>query len=512
MTRPITVMIAALGGQGGNVLIKWLINIAENCGYYAQSTSVPGVAQRTGATIYYCELFERAKMAPGKKPVMALMPVAGSVDLVIGAELLEAARAVQRGFVTKDRTTLIGSTHRDYAISEKMAPGNGAVNEKEIFEKLEAAAKRSHLHDMNAIAERDGVFISAVLLGAVAGSGALPFPMSAYKDAIGGKGRVAENNLKGLDAGYKATASAPVESASTAVENGSDIGGDGSDAAPLPLALAERLKSLPAPAQSMARYGAGLLIDYQDAAYGALYLDRLERIAAIDGANEREPREFQLSAAVAKHLAAWMSFEDTFRVADLKTRRSHLKDIGTEVRLRSGQMAYPHEFMKPRVQEICESLPAPVGRYVSKSKLAGRLLRPLTSGKKFNTGKIGPFLLLYMLGGMRRWRRTTLRFQMENQKIETWLQQIEQTAPKNYLLAVEIAKLQQLIKGYGETHSRGERKFNKALAAVAPLASDETAWRTAQILRNAALEQEDDRPLDEACNNIAGAKALQLAR
>ena len=50
--RPIKLTIAALGGQGGGVLADWLIEIAESENYIAQSTSVPGVAQRTGATIY----------------------------------------------------------------------------------------------------------------------------------------------------------------------------------------------------------------------------------------------------------------------------------------------------------------------------------------------------------------------------------------------------------------------------------------------------------------------------
>ena len=55
--RPITVMVCALGGEGGGVLAEWLIDTAIAAGYPAQSTSVPGVAQRTGATSYYIEVF-----------------------------------------------------------------------------------------------------------------------------------------------------------------------------------------------------------------------------------------------------------------------------------------------------------------------------------------------------------------------------------------------------------------------------------------------------------------------
>jgi indolepyruvate ferredoxin oxidoreductase, beta subunit len=52
-SRPISIAIAALGGQGGGVLADWLVAVAELQGWIAQSTSVPGVAQRTGTTVYY---------------------------------------------------------------------------------------------------------------------------------------------------------------------------------------------------------------------------------------------------------------------------------------------------------------------------------------------------------------------------------------------------------------------------------------------------------------------------
>src|SRR5689334_25399832 len=122
--RPIKLCVAALGGQGGGVLTEWLIRIAEAEGYLVQSTSVPGVAQRTGATIYYLEFFPRAEVErAGREPVMALMPVPGDVDCVIASELAEAGRAIQRGLVDRERTTLIASTHRSYVISEKSAMG-----------------------------------------------------------------------------------------------------------------------------------------------------------------------------------------------------------------------------------------------------------------------------------------------------------------------------------------------------------------------------------------------------
>ncbi|MDE9567170.1 hypothetical protein KKI93_25115, partial [Xenorhabdus bovienii] len=53
--QPIKIAILAMGGEGGGVLADWIVNLGEKNGYFAQTTSVPGVAQRTGATIYYVE-------------------------------------------------------------------------------------------------------------------------------------------------------------------------------------------------------------------------------------------------------------------------------------------------------------------------------------------------------------------------------------------------------------------------------------------------------------------------
>src|SRR5579871_2294509 len=141
--RPIKLTIAALGGQGGGVLADWLIEIAETEDYIAQSTSVPGVAQRTGATIYYLEFFPRAAaQKAGRAPILALMPVPGDVDCVIASELAEAGRAIQRGLVTPDKTTLISSTHRTYVIAEKMAMGDGSANSEELAKLVREQAKR----------------------------------------------------------------------------------------------------------------------------------------------------------------------------------------------------------------------------------------------------------------------------------------------------------------------------------------------------------------------------------
>src|SRR6266436_4985340 len=220
--RPITIAIVALGGEGGGVLADWIVDLAQHGGYLAQATSVPGVAQRTGATVYYVELFPRtAAQAAGRDPVLALMPVPGDVDVVLASELMEAARAVERGFVTPDKTLLIASTHRVFAMTEKIALADGREDAAALLAACRDAARELVAFDMEALADASASVISAVLFGALAGTGALPFPRPAFEAAIR-RGQVGVNSSLGaFAAGFEAARSGetatPVPGASNTV-------------------------------------------------------------------------------------------------------------------------------------------------------------------------------------------------------------------------------------------------------------------------------------------------------
>src|ERR1700691_6619583 len=97
--RPICVAVMAMGGQGGGVLSDWIVELAESQGWHAQSTSVPGVAQRTGATIYYVEMLPPKD---GRAPILSLMPAQGEADVVLVSEWMEAGRSMLRGLVTAE--------------------------------------------------------------------------------------------------------------------------------------------------------------------------------------------------------------------------------------------------------------------------------------------------------------------------------------------------------------------------------------------------------------------------
>ena len=215
--RPITILIAALGGEGGGVMADWLMEAATSAGYPAQATSIPGVAQRTGATTYYLEIFPavRSELA-GKDPVLSLTPSPGNVDIMVASELVEAGRAMQNGYVSPERTTLIASTHRIYATVEKMQMADGRVDSSRVVGAAAQLARQSVLFDMRKLAQESGTVINAVLFGAMAGSGVLPLSRDACEQAIRRGGRGTEASLRGFAAGYEIAAGsrkAPAEAA-----------------------------------------------------------------------------------------------------------------------------------------------------------------------------------------------------------------------------------------------------------------------------------------------------------
>jgi indolepyruvate ferredoxin oxidoreductase beta subunit len=501
--RPITIAILAIGGQGGGVITDWLIELAERSGWYVQATSVPGVAQRTGATIYYLEMIPAA----GQTPVLSMMPAPGDVDIVIAAELMEAGRAIQRGLVSPDRTTLIASTHRAYGILEKTAPGDGIADSAKVAAIARRKAKRFIAHDLQRLAEANNSVISASLFGALAASNALPFPREAFEATIRAGGKGIEPSLAAFTAGAEAVALGDHPAAAVKPEvakpEPQPAGGSARERADYARAV-HRLGDFPDAALPMIRTGLRHVVDFQDAAYGHLYLDRLAALAALDRQRGGDARSFALTVEAAKYLAKAMAYDDVIRVADLKTRSSRVTRVKKEVGVADDQVMHVTEFMHPRVEEICGAMPAGLGRWVENRPALTRTIdRLFNKGRHIRTDSIRWFLAMYVLSGMKRFRRKLLRHAVEEKHIADWLGQVRRAAAVNYDLAVEVIKCRRLIKGYSDTHARGEAKFDKVMSALPLLENRVDGADWVRRLREAALLDEDGKQLDGALKTVA---------
>ncbi|MDQ8031488.1 MAG: indolepyruvate oxidoreductase subunit beta family protein [Bordetella sp.] len=496
--QPIKIAILAMGGQGGGVLADWIVELAEHAGWWAQTTSVPGVAQRTGATIYYLELLPETEVArAGRPPALALMPTPGDVDLVVAAELMEGGRAITRGLVTPDRTTLISSSHRSYAVSEKSAPGNGIADPNKVLEAGRDSARRFLCFDLQDLADRNGSVISASLFGAVAGSGALPFAREAFEATIERAGVGVQASLRAFGAGYAAAAQAPAQpDPIVAPDHLPEVPERAATAATQ--ALLDRVRrDFPGVAQPLMVAALRRLIDYQDPAYAAEYLDHMDRLAALDRVHGGDGAGWALTCAAARHLAVAMAYDDVIRVADLKTRGSRDARVRDEVGAKPDQLVYTTEFVHPRLEEICGTLPVRLGRWLEGSRAFGGFVQKrLARGKRMRLGTLGGFLAFYGLAGMRRFRRGLLRHQVEAEALRTWLDLIARIAPTDYALAVETTLCRRLVKGYSDTHARGESKYRTLIDAAGRLNGQPGAATRLRELRELALSQASCAPLE----------------
>lgn len=436
-TPPIKVLIAALGGEGGGVLASWLHTAAIAEGHLAHGTSIPGVAQRTGATTYYIEIVPGAgdRHTSTRPPVLALNAAPGEVDLVVASELLEGTRALQAGFVTPDRTTFILSTARGYTVDEKSAMGDGRLESERMTALAKAYARQALIADLGAIARDLASPISSVLLGAIAASGALPISEAAFRHAITVEGKAVEANLRGFAGGLGAFRSPqPVAPVS----------------APAPATPVEpRFVDLPPAAHDILAEGVARLTDYQDARYADEYLTTVRQFAAMANADPKFVRE------LARHLALRMSVEDVIRVAQLKLRTARLERVRGEAKAGPQDIVDVTEYLKPGPDEILGLLPPRLGRAILR-----RVPHTWSWAMTVRTTRLSGFLRLKALASLRGVRRHTLRFVDEAAWRSRWLDRVAETLRLDTAAALEIVRLAALVRGYGDTYRRGAANYD----------------------------------------------------
>ena len=466
------------------MLTGWIVAAAERQGLGVQATSVPGVAQRTGATTYYIEI--APKDAQGRAPIFALFPVAGEVDVVLASELVEATRAVKLGYVTPERTELIASTHRVFLMQEKMAMGDGRLDPAALEKAARQQARRATFLDMERLSLETGAPISAVLMGALAGTRALPIDRGSYEAAIKASGIAVEKNLAAFATAHELAANAH--------------GRPEPDATPVAPPTAPALEggdlaSFPIVARSVMAHGLKRLADYQDKRYAEFYLQRLAPFTAGDPILLRE---------VARQLALRMSYEDVIRVAQLKAKPERFERIRGELGLAGNDPYEVQDFFKPGIAEAADILPPRLARGLLALGRRSKRIGGFHVGMKLKTSTVTGYLKVWMLAKMRRWRRGTSRYAKEQAEIESWLALVRTAVGRGEAaLAREIVDLARLIKGYGDTHARGTANYTRIVETLVQPALDShlapaDAAARVRSAREAALADPESHALDTA--------------
>ena len=482
--QPITILIAALGGEGGGVLTDWIVMAAASQGFPVQSTSIPGVAQRTGATTYHIEMVPAPIAASdngsARRPVLALAPAVGDVDLLVASELMEAGRAVAGGYTASDRTMAIASTSRSYLVVEKIAMSDGRYDPQRLIAAVQKNSRQALLLDFETLARQANAMINAVLLGAIAGARALPIPAEAFEAAIRADGKAVEANLRGFRTGWDAAVAGSRASAEPAKRH---------KPAPAASDLEMEIAVMPAVAQGVITEGVHRLTVYQDRDYARLYLDRLNAIRAAD---DKAAAGGRLLAATARQLALRMSYEDVIRVAEAKIDPARLARIMRELAVKPGQTIAVTEFLKPGIDELCSVLRPGLAKRILKVARRYPALERVHFAMAVNSRSIFGYFRFAVLAKLRALRHKTFRFEKEQEAIAAWLRLIVEAATRSDELATEIAECAGLIKGYGDTHRRGSGNYE-------------------QIVKHVAMPAlAGAMPLRQAIDGIASARAAAL--
>ena len=459
-------------------LAAWLATAAERSGYLVQATSESGASERSGAAMYYLELFPKAWAAErGTAPVLGLTPLPGHVDVVIASELMEAARAVALGLVTPDRTALITSTRRVLTMAEKTAPSDARADPNALLAACRGAAASFACLDTGAVAARLKCPANAVLLGLAAAPGALPIAPEVFEDVL--RESAGALALSGFAAGFAPKDEAPIAPQPAHKPR-------------LPGSLVEEVK----------RYSCGdvfgLILaglerttDYQDGSYAALYWERLLPFVTLAGNRGSDERE--LLSIAARQIALAMTYSDVVRVAELKIRASRFARVRESIEVPDGDILEIAEYMHPRVVEIADTMPAGQGRRLFNSRIGQAIARKLTrEGHLVHTTSIRGFLLLYFIASLKPWRRGSLRYARETERLEEWLDLVWAAAKRDLKLAVSLARARGLLRGYGATLDRGYKKFEAICEFVRNVRFDVPASSVDALIAAAKAEEGAD--------------------
>ena len=508
-TGPLTLLICALGGEGGGRLTQWIVEAARLAGHPAQATSVPGVAQRTGSTTYYVEVWPEPQTSLGaRQPVFCLSPVPGALDGLLASELLEGSRAIAQGYASAERTLVLGSVSRTLTTIERMQPADGRLDGAHLERLVASASREHHLFDMAALARESGTAVSAVMLGALAGSGLLPFTRAHYEAAVRADAADATASLRGFARAF--------EHVQRARETGAGRHAHGSEPAPQPLpAVAHETAAapaaatlpepwrtqLPAAAHALAALGVQRLREYQDETYARLYLQRLARVAQAertDGPAAQAPGA--ATAETARWLALWMAFDDVVRVADLKSRASRWARVTREVQAGPSDVLKVYDHFKPGLPELAGLLPPGLARHLLawEARRVARGRAPWALPVKLRTHTVAGLLALRTMAALRRLRPLGSRFALEQALIERWLAGIQAGLARHGALGLEIARCGRLVKGYGSTNERGKENLMHVLVHLSQGADADAAAAAVRAAREAALADDTGRALDQA--------------
>ena len=414
----------------------------------------------------------------------------GALDALVSSELLETTRQIGLGYASPDRTRVITSSARSFTTHERMQLADGRRDSAQLVDVVRRFSQEHHVLDMAAMAQQAGTVVSAVMLGAISGSGLLPFER-AHFEAASGQGAPAVASLRGFALAFDA-----VDTPRQWAEVAAQVLPEGA-VSPLSPADQAVVDEFPEPARAMLALGLARVTDYQNRAYGQVYLRRMRQVWQAEAASDGT-HGWAVTREMARWLALWMAFDDIIRVADLKSRSTRLERVVKEVRAGPDDVLKVYDHFKPGVPEFAALLPSRWAQRLTAWDRA-RVLRgrePWALPLKIGTHSVGGMLALRGLASLRGLRVYGQRFGHEQLAIEGWLQAVVQGLARHWSLGHELACCGQLIKGYGATNDRGKLHLQHLVGHLAALPDPQAAAQAVAQARAAALQDDAGKALD----------------
>jgi indolepyruvate ferredoxin oxidoreductase beta subunit len=362
--------------------------------------------------------------------------------------------------------------------------------------KLVQQFSRAHqMFDMAGIAREAGTIVSAVMLGAIAGSGLFTFRREDYEAVVKSGGKGAEASLRGFARAFDLVAGDKARGDFLA-----QVLAPQAAAAPRATATpAAPVDRFPQPVREMFGLGYARLVEYQGRAYADLYVQRLQAVLkAEQDADPQGAHGFAITTEMARWLALWMAFDDIVRVADLKSRASRWSRVQGEVKAGADDLLKVYDHFKPGVPEFAALLPqGAADRLVAwDRRRVSRGQQPWALPLKIGTHSVFGMVALRSLAGMKWLRVRGSRFAREQKMITPWLEGVVQGTQRGWELGHEIALCGRLIKGYGSTNERGKENLLHVLEHLARGGIASEAAQAVRAAREAALADDAGKALD----------------
>ncbi len=191
----VTIHIVGVGGQGALTVSKILGNASIEKGVPILVSEVHGMAQRGGVVQTTIRLGE----------TISPLPFSSDMTVVVGFEPLEAYRA--KGTITPETTVIVNTD-----LNRPVSVSSGGQEYPDVDEILKELGKWSRkVYDLSAsekaIKAGNSRVANVVMLGALAGTGILPFSKKEIERAIRitVPEKAVEANIKGFEFGYDVT-------------------------------------------------------------------------------------------------------------------------------------------------------------------------------------------------------------------------------------------------------------------------------------------------------------------